>query len=111
MKQEVTTPPVAEGDAQVCKCCGRMLPIENFVRTKYGRLKTCSECRGEKARHTRLSAKASEAEELLKQIADVRHLRLKDFQARELIIELRGRGYKGTLTYTEEHVIDIAKVD
>lgn len=100
-----TTPP----DTQVCKCCGRELPIENFANANFGRRKTCNECMAQKIREGR--KKRSELAELQKQISEARGLRLKDFQPRELMIELKNRGYEGKLVYTQRYEIDITKVD
>ena len=52
-----------------------------------------------------------EKECLQRQQQEARSLRLRDFQPRELMIELKRRGYEGTLTYTEVKTIDITKVD
>ena len=105
MKQTILPPP----ETQVCKCCGRELPVESFGRGGYGLHKTCNECRSQKQRESR--KKIDELEELRRQLSEARALRLKDFQPRELMIELRNRGYEGTLVYTQRHEIDITKVD
>lgn len=93
----------------MCKCCGRELPLENFAHGGFGLLKTCKECQGKNAGRGR--KKRSELEDLRRQLAEARALRLRDFQPRELMIELRERGYEGTLTYVQRHEIDITKVD
>lgn len=85
--------------------------MENFTRGGFGLLKTCKECKGKIQRENQGKKKASELEDMRRQLQEARALRLKDFQPRELMIELRERGYKGTLTYVERHVIDISKVD
>lgn len=66
---------------RVCSCCGRELPIEEFKL-----------CVGGIRRHSK--CKSCEQQSL--GISD----KFKDFTARELIEELRNRGYKGELTYT-----------
>jgi len=99
------TPP----ETQVCKCCGRELPISQFGRGGFGLHKTCKECTGKKMSETR--KRLDEIDNLRKQVEDARRLRLSDFQPRELMIRLRELGYEGTLTYTQRHEIDIAKVD
>ena len=69
-----------------CSQCGAVLPVSYF--SSYGkRIKTiCKSCEG-------LDIPCNE--------------RLKDFESRELILELRARGYKGKLskTITKEVVI------
>ena len=93
-----------EPQTQVCKCCGRELPIEMFGASSLGVHKTCKECtkkhqsQGHKKRIAIEQAKA-EAEK-------ARSLRLKDFTPRELMAELKRRGYEYTMKYTEVHVID-----
>ena len=101
------TPP--EKQTQVCKCCGRELPISQFSRNGLGLIKTCVNCVERKKLETR--KKHEETDNLRKQLEEARQLRLRDFQPRELMIRLRELGYEGTLTYTQRHEIDITKVD
>lgn len=101
------TPP----EMQVCKCCGRELPVENFGRAGFGFRKTCRECVTSKRLESIKMRERDKLEDQRKQVAEARQLRLSDFQPRELMIRLRELGYEGTLTYTQRHEIDIAKVD
>lgn len=75
---EESTSPVKEM-MRKCVKCGAILPISNF--TKYGkRHKTCCKtCEGVEVSNNPL---------------------FEGIDSRELIIELRARGYKGTLTKT-----------
>jgi len=51
MEENTNAQPVAETGTQVCKECGRTLPLEDFQRRRYGkRDKVCKACRAEKAR-------------------------------------------------------------
>lgn len=79
-----TSTPVKE--MRKCSRCGEVLPVSYF--SSYGkRIKTyCKSCEG-------IDIPCDE--------------RLKDFESRELILELRARGYKGKLskTITKEVVI------
>lgn len=59
-----------------CKCCGKELPITMFYKRGNGYRKTCIEC-------MRKEDGSSE--------------KFKQFTARELIEELKSRGYKGQL--------------
>lgn len=72
-----TSTPVKE--MRKCAQCGAVLPVSYF--SSYGkRIKTiCKSCEG-------LDVPCDD--------------RLKDFESRELILELRARGYKGELTKT-----------
>lgn len=73
----VTAPITAK--TQKCKCCGKVLPIEEFFRKGVGYRKTCKSC-------LRKETGASE--------------KFKDILSRELIEELKARGYEGTLKKT-----------
>ena len=71
---------------KVCKCCGKELPITMFNRRGHGYRNICISCeRGESG--------VSE--------------KFKNFTSRELIEELRSRGYKGTLKYIKIEEITI----
>lgn len=51
MEENTNAQPVAETGTQVCKECGRTLPLEDFQRRRYGkRDKVCKACRAEKIR-------------------------------------------------------------
>lgn len=107
MEQQLKTNP----ETHVCKCCGRELPVGNFTRGGFGLRNTCKECMAKNAAASRKKKKSDELEDLRRQLQEARTLRLSDFQPRELMIELKRRGYEGTLTYTEVRMIDITKVD
>lgn len=107
METNGITPPNAA--TQVCKCCGRELPIEQFSRGGFGLQKTCKECivKQRKERHKN----AEEIAELRRQLEGARRLRLSEFKPRELMIALKELGYEGKLTYVERHEIDITKIE
>jgi len=109
MEQTLKLPPPTELQTQVCKCCGRELPVSQFGRGGYGLRKTCKECVSQKRSEGR--KKRDETADLRRQVEEARQLRLRDFQPRELMIRLRELGYEGVLTYTQRHEIDITKVD
>lgn len=69
-----------------CNKCGKMLPLDHFATYGKGHRATCEICRRE----------ANGVSE-----------KFKDFTSRELIEELKSRGYKGKLTrvITEETVL------
>lgn len=75
-KDNVLAIPVVAEQTKVCKCCGKEKPISEFSRKGNGYRSICKMCE----RH---ESGASE--------------KFKDFTSRELIEELRNRGYKGTL--------------
>lgn len=69
---------VTTNNKKKCKCCGKELPITYFNKRGTGYRNICMSCERDK---TGVSDK------------------FKDFTSRELIEELRSRGYKGTLKY------------
>lgn len=78
---------------KVCKGCGRKLPLSAFglhERSKDGHMYLCKECRRRKAQ------KPSKGNPLEK------------FTARQLMHELKMRGYEGELSYVEVHKIRIS---
>lgn len=82
---------------KVCVKCGRELPLENFspnVKCKDGYRYECKECTAEYQRN--LYKKRKEG---LKQHKVYSNPDLAKFTPRQLIEELKSRGYKGSLTY------------
>ena len=71
---------VTKNKKKKCKCCGKELPITYFRNHANGYRHICISCERNK---TGVSDK------------------FKDFTSRELIEELRSRGYKGTLKYVK----------
>ena len=71
---------VTTNNKKKCKCCGKELPITYFNKRGPGYRNICMSCERDK---TGISDK------------------FKDFTSRELIEELRSRGYKGTLKYVK----------
>lgn len=79
-----------ENKAKKCIECGQTLTLDHFRRTPLspdGYAKTCKLCANSKRTHGKKGD---------------RNPALMNFQARELIEELRARGYVGTLTITKE---------
>lgn len=76
-----------------CTACGSILPISEFShhpKTADGLCNVCMSCR---------SAKISKGK---KKQQPGTNPKLAQFKPRELMDELRARGYKGTLTYVQE---------
>lgn len=71
---------VTTNNKKKCKCCGKELSITYFNKRGTGYRNICMSCERDK---TGVSDK------------------FKDFTSRELIEELRSRGYKGTLKYVK----------
>lgn len=81
----VSTPPTHK----TCKCCGKLLPLEKFMKYGKGYKHTCKDCITSKFKKTRNNSNNNTSTD-----------KFKDFTSRELIAELRHRGYKGNLTFT-----------
>lgn len=86
-------------ETKVCKNCGKELPVTEF--NKIGKrgggvniLSTCKTCMSDKQRAGK-SKRIEEARESAKK------MRLADFTPRELMQELKRRGYEFEMTYTE----------
>lgn len=99
MEENTNAQPVAETGTQVCKECGRTLPLEEFQRRRYGkRDKVCKACRAEKIRVGMATCK--EKAVFLEPSGEV--TTIFDFSDAALLEELRRRGYKGTITKVQE---------
>lgn len=95
-------------ETKICKIYGRELPVDRFMKNALGVSSVCKECANEKKRNKR-----EETKRLQKQAADAlnaRNLRLSDFTPRELMEELKRRGYDGTITYTRTETIELSKL-
>lgn len=82
-------------ETKKCACCGQELPTTEFYasqRNKDGLQSYCKKCAIEA--NKKYSNKSIGGSELLK-----------DFTPRQLIEELKARGYKGKLYYTNEIVL------
>lgn len=87
-----------------CRECGRDLPIGNFKENpRYGIASVCNECVAKKRNASREKKKEEQRLKLAK-------ARLSDFTPRELMLELKRRGYEGTITYTEVHTIKLEQL-
>ena len=91
---------------KVCKHCGRELPEENFgkcSKSSDGLQWWCNECRSKYGKEQR-AAKKREKEDIKNKIFDApanTDSELSKYSSRELLTELRKRGFSGELTYTQ----------
>lgn len=97
-------------ESKICKDCGRELPISYFKKTRYGeRVSVCTECATMKMRENkekkRIAEEISKKEEAQRKADAQATLTLSDFTPRQLMLELKRRGYEGKLTFVQE--IDI----
>lgn len=87
-------------ETKICKVCGVELPISEFRKTPMAPngVNTCTKCSERK----RLESRERKSRE---NASGGGNGELARFTARELIDELRSRGYKGKLYFTKEITI------
>ena len=93
-----------ETTTKKCKACGRALPVSEFGKhwkSKDGYRNVCKSCDG--VHETQIAC--STAETVVRRSIEGGILSLKGINAKDLIEELRYRGYKGKLVYTREVVV------
>ena len=73
----IVTKPEFTGETKKCKCCGKELPLTHFGKRGTGYRNICNDC---------LKRESGATD------------KFKDFSSRELIDELKARGYEGQLT-------------
>ncbi len=93
-------------ETKKCKVCGSEKPLNEFYKNRLGYTEVCKCCVLDKRKASRV--KKDETNKLRKQLEEKRKLALSDFTPRELMGELKRRGYEGKITYVETHVIDLA---
>ena len=109
-------------ETKICKKCGQELPLENFsknAKMKDGLQNHCRACASEYSRQfwQRKKAKKKENEriEFEKKYKVYTNRDLAKFTPRELMLELKARGYEGELLFREvkvtEHKINLSKLD
>ena len=86
-------------ETKKCKCCGQELPLSEFTTTQFGILHTCKAC-VVKNRVEAIKQK-KEAVDLQASVEDAKKARLGDFTPRELLAELKRRGYKWDKMWVE----------
>lgn len=85
-------------ETKVCSTCKRELPVSEFYKSNTktdGLQNQCKECKKQDSRNRYVSKSSIGGGNPM----------LKDFTPRQLIEELKSRGYKGKLYYTNEIVL------
>lgn len=109
-------------ETKICAKCGRELPIENYnknSKTKDGLQRHCKECAREYAKASYENKKAKKIEDMRiefeKKYKVYTNRELAKFNPRELMLELKARGYEGELVFREvkvtEHRINLSKLE
>lgn len=98
-------------ETKVCKKCGETLPLSMFVKRGYGYETYCRNCSHERALKRKQKKQDAKEVEIKKQVLDAQKMRLEQFDSRDLLLELKRRGYKGHFTYTKVYEVDLEKVD
>lgn len=91
-----------QSSVKTCKKCGAVLPLDEFYKHKKssdGHSPYCKKCHKVMCSQYQRNKIQKNRQELLQ-----------EFTPRELILELKRRGYKGELQYVEVHNIDISKL-
>ena len=96
-------------ETKTCKCCGQEKLLNEFYKNRIGYTQVCKECVHRKQKERK--EKKSELSQLRQQVEEKKQLALSDFQPRELMKELKRRGYEFTMTYTEVHTIKSDSLD
>ena len=107
---------------KVCRKCGKELPTSEFFASKKAKdglhsyCKSCSmEVAKESQRRRREKKKKEEMAEFEKMHKIYTNIELAKFTPRELMLELKARGYEGELVFREvkvtEHRINIGEIE
>ena len=96
-------------ETQICKSCGKELPLSAYRSGRLGLLKTCKECVRQHQVKARLDKKIAMLQS--DEVEKTKKMRLADFTPRELMAELKRRGYKFKMEYVETHIIDSKDIE
>ena len=95
-------------ETRICKVCGRELSINEFAKNGMGITHVCKECVANRKRSKREETK--QLKQQVQEASNARSLRLKDFTPRELMQELKERGFDGKLKYVRVEEVDLSKI-
>lgn len=99
-------------ETKVCTDCGKELPITNFRKGRANgtefTMSICKDCWRKRQQEGKEKRKQQQLKEKENEVKDAKAQRLQAFTPRELMQELKRRGYEGELTYTEVHKINLS---
>ena len=108
----------------ICDRCGGYFEEEEMTRGRYGIIGICKKCtseahkEGAKNRKQKQDAQKHELQELRIEVADLkRQLReqnenkLANLTGRDLLLELKRRGYEGQFTVVTRKTIDLSRLE
>lgn len=96
-------------ETRKCEQCGRELPLSEFTKKHFDIARLCKECTAKRIADGKANKKCQT--DLAQELANARNLRIQDFKPRELMAELKRRGYEFQMTYTEVHVINSKDIE
>ena len=108
----------------ICDKCGGYFEEDEMTRGRYGIIGICKSCTGKahsegaKKRKQKQDAMAQEIQELRIEVAELKHQikekvdsALAHATGRDLLLELKKRGYEGQFTVVTRKTIDLSKLD
>lgn len=108
----------------ICDRCGGYFEENEMTRGRYGIIGICKKCTGEahkegaKNRKQKLDAQKQELLDLRMEIADLKRQLsdknkniLEHVTPREMLLELKKRGYEGKLEYVSRKVVDLSRLE
>lgn len=117
MEENNNAQPVAETGTQVCKECGRRLPLEDFQRRRNGNVdNVCKACRAEKARIGIARKKAVKVENQAlvvtsEEVANAKRVEIAQLSRYLTDFKMAGLALWGMMPGKEEDIDDVIKAE
>ena len=87
-------------ETRFCKDCGQEKPLVDFWKNKRGYTHTCKDC-----------VMKTQSRNRTENIAKYKNMALSQFTPRELMDELKRRGYEFQMKFTEVRIIDSKNIE
>lgn len=105
-------------ETKICSKCGKELPVSEFYKRKDGYYANCKACHRDitnRRYYNNKTAKPKSKPAEDKKHKIYTHKDLAVFEPRDLMLELKARGYEGELVYRDikviEHRINLLKLE